>query len=135
MTYPDPDPRLAQPIQVEVKNWPDNGVAKPPFVRRTTVKTHIVDPAGSGSGRNVQISDYEPNRLRMAILVIDAAVALTMEQPTTSPDTSTSAVAPTGAYLPPNANAPMYEFFGPDAFWLNSLGTITRVTVVKEYGN
>lgn len=131
MTYPDPDPRYAQPIPVNIQNWAPP--VKPPFVKNSTVKTYIIDPAGTGAGKNVQISDYEPNRLRMLILPIDFAVALVDAQPTTSPDASTSAAANVGAYLP--VSTVPVELCGPDAWWLNSLGTITRVTVIKEYGN
>jgi hypothetical protein len=126
--------RISDPIPVEIKNWAPP--VKPPFVKNTTVRTYVLDPAGAvGVGKSVQISDYETTRLRMSILVIDAAVALSDAPPVTSPGVSTASAAPgDGAYLPPNATAPMYDFFGPDAFWLNSLGTITRVTVIKEYG-
>jgi hypothetical protein len=127
------DGRIPNPVPVEIRNWPDPAPAKPPLVRNTTLKTYIIDPAGSAGEKRVQITDFEPNRLRMAIQVIDAAVALTNEVPTNSPDVSTSSTAPQGRYLPPNVAAPDYEFFGPDALWLNSLGTITRVTVTKEY--
>jgi hypothetical protein len=129
-----PDERIANPVPVEIKNWAEP--AKPPFVKHTTVKTYILDPANVNA-KNFQICDYEPRRLRMAIQVIDAAIAVTMEQPTISPDASTASAAPQGMYLPPNATftyaSPPYEFFGPDAMWINSLGTITRVSVLKEY--
>jgi hypothetical protein len=68
----------------------------------------------------------------LVIQVIDVAVTLTNEYPVTSPDTSTASLAPQGLYLPPSLNE-RYEFFGPDAFWLNSLSAVTRVTVMKEY--
>lgn len=129
----DFDTRVSNPVPVEIRNWPDPAPAKPPLIKSTTVKTHIIDPAGAAGEKRIQICDFEPKRMRMAIQVIDAAVALTNEVPTTSPDASTSSTAPQGRYLPPNVAAPDYEFFGPDAFWLNSLGTITRVTVTKEY--
>jgi len=126
-----PDERIATPVPVEIKNWA--APIKPPFVKKTTVKTYIIDPAAALNQRTVQICDYEPKRLRMVIQVIDAAVALCLEQPVTSPDTSSATVANTGRYLPPNVNGTEYELMGPDAFWLNPLATVTRVTVTKEY--
>lgn len=126
------DYRGTSPIPVEIKNWADP--IKPPFVKKTTVKTYVLDVTGAAGPKNAQIADYEPRRFRMAIQVVDTAVALTMEAPTTSPDTSAAGVAPQGLYLPPNTNRP-YEFNGPDAFFLNSLvgSAVTRVTVIKEY--
>lgn len=115
----------------DIKN--DAPPAKPPYVKRTTIKTWVIDPTGVNGPANVQICDYEPTRLRMAIQVIDVSVALTKESPNKSPDTSTASSAPQGLYLPPNVAAQPYEFFGPDAFWVNSLTAVTRVTVVKEY--
>ena len=127
-----PTDRVATPVEVNVKNWPDPP-AKPPVVKNTSVKTYIIDPANASvSDRRPQIADFEPKRLRMAIFVVDAAVAITNEQPSTSPDASTASSAPQGGYLPVSTVA--YEFFGPDAWWLNALSTVTRVTVVKEYG-
>jgi hypothetical protein len=123
--------RIANPVPVEIKNWTEP--VKPPYVKNTTIRTYIIDPAGAVNQRSVQITDFEPRRLRMAIQVIDAAVALCMEQPTTSPDVSTATQAPQGQYLAPNPGNQPYEYFGPDAFWLNPLATVTRVTVVKEY--
>lgn len=128
------DERIATPVPVEVKNWAPS--IKPPFVKKTTIRTYILDPTGAtGVGKNVQIADYEPNRLRLAIIVCDFAVALTFDTPSTSPDPSLVTVAPQGAYLPVNANGAPYEFFGPDAFWLNSIAANTpgRVTVIKEF--
>jgi hypothetical protein len=123
------DTMVVQPVPViaEIKNWPEP--IKPPFVKRTTVRTYIIDPAATDTF--VQICDYEPKRYRMAITPIDVAVAVTMEPPTDSPDTSAAGDAPQGLHLPV-ATQP-YEFFGPDAFWLNCIGAIGRVTVLKEY--
>ena len=127
-----PDERIATPVPVEIKNWAEP--IKPPYVKLTTVKTYIIDPANPNvNDRRIQITDFEPKRLRMAIQVIDAAVSLTTEVPNTTPDTSSASVAPQGRYLPPNVAGPDYEFFGPDAFWINALSAITRVTVTKEY--
>ena len=117
------------PIPVEIKNWADP--IKPPFVRRSTFKTHVLDPAVEPTF--VQICDYEPKRYRMAINVIDVSVTLTLDVPVNSPDTTTASLAPQGLYLPVNENKAPYEFFGPDAMWLNALTAVTRVTVVKEY--
>ena len=129
-----PDDRITNPVPVEITNWATP--VKPPTVKNTTVRTYIIDPANANvNDRKVQITDYEPNRLRVAIQVIDAAVALLTEVPNTTPDTSSATVAPQGLYLPPNVGGgPIYEFFGPDAFWINALTTVTRVTVTKEYG-
>jgi len=127
----DPD-RITQPVPVEIKNWAPP--VKPPYVKNTTLRTYVIDPLGVAGPKNVQITDYEPRRLRMAIQVIDVAITLTTDVPTTSPDTSTASAAPNqGQYLPPNVATHPYEYFGPDAFWLNSLTAVTRVTVVKEY--
>lgn len=127
-----PDPVLVRIVDFDqIKNWATP--IKPPYVKKTTVKTYIIDPAGGGSGKSVQICDYEPTRMRLAIQVIDVAVALTMEAPVVSPDATTASTAPQGQYLPPNVANKPYEYFGPDAFWLNSLTAVTRVTVVKEY--
>lgn len=124
-----PDDRVANPVPVEIKNWAPP--VKPPYVKNTTMKTYALDPASSINLRQVQIADYEPNRLRVAILVVDAAITLNTDPPSQSPDTSSATVANTGAYLPPNVF--MYEFFGPDAMWINTLAAVTRVVVVKEY--
>jgi hypothetical protein len=100
------------------------------------VKTYTVDPAAvptnNNDARRIQIADYEPNRLRLIIQVIDAAVMLCTETPTNSPDTSTLTIPGTGRYLP---NAPNLEYvlYGPDAWFINSITAATRVTVTKEY--
>lgn len=120
------DDRISNPIAVEVKNWASP--IKLPVVRRSTVHTYIVGVSGWQP-----LCGYEPNRLRMAIYVVDSAVALLTNPPTASPDQSTSAVANSGACL--FAGSLCYEFFGPDEFYLNSLGGTSRVTVVKEYGD
>lgn len=119
-------------FDVRIKNWADS--AKPPVVANTTVKTYTIDPAGAAGNndsRRTQIADYEPNRARLVIMVIDSPVMLTKEPPTSSPDTSTTATPGTGRYLPNG----LYEYvlYGPDAWWINSLAAITRVTVTKEY--
>lgn len=126
-----PDERIATPVPVEIKNWAEP--VKPPYVKNTTLKTYIIDPASAIGQKNVQISDFEPRRLRLMIQVIDSGVALLTDPPTTSPDVSSTANANAGLYLSPNDSGNTYEFFGPDAFWLNALTTITRVTVTKEY--
>jgi len=128
---------MTEPIAVrvvefdQIKNW--SAPIKPPYVKKTTLKTYILDPAGTSGPKNAQICDYEPTRMRIAIQVIDVAVSLTLDTPTASPDTSTATIAPQGLYMPPNPASSPYEFFGPDAFYLNSLTAVTRVTVVKEY--
>lgn len=125
------DTVITHPVPVEIKNWADP--IRPPFVKKTTIKTYIIDPTGAAGPKNVQICDYEPKRLRLSINVIDAAVSMTLDAPVASPDASTASTAPQGGYLPISVSAPDYEFFGPDAMWLNSLTAVTRVTVVKEY--
>lgn len=118
-------------IPLEIKNWPDP--IKPPYVKSTTIKTYVIDPTGAAGPKSAQICDYEPRRYRLAIQVIDVAVTMTKESPVASPDTTAAGIAPQGLYLPPNVATQPYEFNGPDAFFLNSLTGVTRVTVVKEY--
>jgi hypothetical protein len=130
MTAPNVDDRIPNPVAVEITNWAPP--IKPPVIKNTTVKTYIIDPANVNF-RYVQITDFEPKRSRLAIQVIDSAVALLTLAPSTSPDTSSATVANDGLYLPPNVAGPVYTFYGPDAFWLNALTTVTRVTVTKEY--
>lgn len=135
MTYPnDQVGRIATPVPVEVQNWAPP--IKDPVVKTTSLKTYILDPAGTAGPKNIQITDYEPGRMRLEIQVIDVAVVLTLDPPVSSPDTCTASTAPGsgGRYLPPNNTANSgYEFYGPDAFWLNSLTAVTRITVTKEY--
>jgi hypothetical protein len=119
------------PVPVEVKNFADP--IKPPYVKRTTFKTYIIDPAGLAGPKNVAICSYEPKRFRMMIQVIDVAVTLTLESPVASPDTTNASLAPQGLYLPPNVATRPYEFLGPDEMFLNALTAVTRVTVAKEY--
>lgn len=113
----------------EIKNWAERW-AKPKVVTKTTTRTYIVDPANADLER-IQISEYEPKRVRTAIHVIDDDVALTLEVPVASPDATTPSTAPQGRYMP--ARTEDYVFYGPDAMWLNSLTAVTRVTVTKEY--
>lgn len=131
------------PVEVTIKNWSDQWV-KPPPIRNSAFKTYVIDPTGpslngSGNGngpRCVQICDYEPNRFRVVIHVIDHEVALLLEPPTTSPDATSPIQAPQGlllAALSFGATAGMYTFYGPDAMWLNAVGSTGRVTVLKEY--
>jgi hypothetical protein len=129
-----PDPYVMTPVEVVVKNWTDNP-AKTELVKRTTVHTYVLDPANVNvPDRYLSICGYEPNRVRMVVDVIDAAIALTTEVPKVSPDTSAAGVAPQqGRYLPTSAGFDGYTFFGPDAMWINSLAAVTRVTVTKEY--
>ncbi len=132
MTYPDPDPRLNVPVQVEVKNWPDNGLAKPPPIVKTTVRTYVMDPAGIAGLKNVQISDYEPNRARMVITVMDTEMALLTSVPVSSPDATSPSIAPASGGAVLAVYQPL-QIFGSDAFWLNALNTVGRVSVIKEY--
>jgi hypothetical protein len=117
---------------VNIKNWPDPP-AKPPYVKRTTLHTYVVDPAGAVGPDNVQIAAYEPNRYRMVVQSLDGATAILVESPpSTHPDSNSPNTAVTGMYMPAST-ALVHEFFGPDAFWINSLSAITRVSVLKEY--
>ena len=133
MTMPASTPDQIPDVAVTIKNWAD--AAKPPRIANTTVKTYVVDPAGvvlsNNDIRRVQIADYEPNRVRMVIQVIDAAVMLCKETPTSSPDVSSVTVPGTGRYLPNSITE--YILYGPDAWWVNSVTAATRVTVTKEY--
>lgn len=133
MTMPASTPDQIPDVAVTIKNWAD--AAKPPRIANTTVKTYVVDPAGvvlsNNDIRRVQIADYEPNRVRMVIQVIDAAVMLCKETPTLSPDVSSVTVPGTGRFLPNGLIE--YPLYGPDAWWINSVTAATRVTVTKEY--
>lgn len=130
MTAPTPD---ALAFEVTVKNWADFQV-EPKGIVNTTVKTYTIDPAGAvgnNDARRTQIAEYEPNRRRMVVMVIDAAVMLCKEPPTQSPEASTVAAPGTGRFLPNSTQE--YIFYGPDAWWINSVTAATRVTVTKEY--
>lgn len=115
------------PIPVEIKNWADP--IKPPFVKKTTIRTYVMDV----NGKPIAICDFEPKRYRTLLIVVDQAVIITLDNPVASPDNTTASIAPQGGYLPPTPVP--YEFWGPDAFYLNSVSgaTATRVTVIKEY--
>lgn len=131
------------PVPVKIGNLAELGqeirnsaqaYAKPRMVKNTSVKTYVIDAAGVNPGvLSVQIAAYEPNRVRMAVFVQLSTVSLTMEAPIASPDVVAPTGIPQGAYLKQNDNP--YEFFGPDAFWLNSIlgQAATPVVVVKEY--
>lgn len=120
-------------VPVEIKNWADIYV-KPKIVTRTTFKTYIIDAAEVVGVKNIQISDYEPKRMRTVIHIVEGSVALTLEPPVTSPDATGVGIAPQGRYLPGSIDKE-YVFYGPDAMWLNSLVAVaaSRVTVTKEY--
>lgn len=123
--------RIATPVPVNIQNWP-NPPAKEPAVKNSSIKTYLLVATG-GDGINAQISDYEPKRVRMAIWVLDAPIGITDSVPNTSPDLSTATAKPSsGGGVLVNSTQP-YEFFGPDAWWINNLGTTTRVVVLKEY--
>jgi len=123
--------RIAHPVPVSITNWAPP--AKPPYVKNTTVSTIVVDPAGASQNKFLPLASYEPTRLRLAIIAVDSDIMITAQPPTDSPATSSTATPGNGAFLPKNAGNGPYEFFGPDALWVNSLTTITRVTVIKEY--
>lgn len=124
-----PSDRISSPVPVEIQNWP-NPPAKEPVVKNTVVRNVILTAAFDGLV--YQVSDYEPKRVRMAILPLDAAIAISDSVPVAN-GTSTSDIThkPDGAVLPNGVEA--YEFFGPDAFWISSLGTPTRVSIIKEF--
>jgi hypothetical protein len=122
--------RILQPVEVTVKNWPDPP-AKQPLVKNSTIRTVLL--AAGADGTVVQISDYEPKRIRMVLYVLDSPIGMSDSPPTTSPDASTSTSKPaSGGGVLPNSTNP-YEFFGPDAWWINQLGMATRVTILKEF--
>ena len=126
-------PEQVETVQIEVKNWPD-AVAKPRVIGRTTIRTYIVDPVATDRDKKfAQIAAYEPKRVRLQIIVVDSPIVVSHDMPKTIPDVSTSAIAPDGAHLP--SGAMVYEFFGPDTLYINSIsgGATTRVTVIKEY--
>lgn len=128
------DERITTPIPVEIKNWaPPIKPSNP--IKKTTLRTYIIDPTGVVGQKNIQICDYEPQRMRLAIQPVDVAITITNDSPVTSPEAAPGvANSVQGSYLPPLPGNTPYEFFGPDAFWINSLtGTTGRVTVVKEY--
>jgi hypothetical protein len=126
MSQPD---RIAMPVEVTVKNWPDPP-AKLPMVKNSTMRTYLLAPGADGTA--VQISDYEPKRVRMVLIVLDAPIAMTDSVPSLTPDVSTATAKPNSGGVLPNGIQP-FEFFGPDAWWINQLGTVTRVTVIKEF--
>lgn len=124
-------------IPVVIKNWAES--AKPPRVANTTVQTVVIDSAGVAGGvpRNLQIAVYESNRLRLVVQPLDHDVVLCKAVPVVSPDPAiTAGSTPVGRLLPTGAptNFYEYEFYGPDAWWINSMsGGATRVTITKEY--
>lgn len=123
--------RITNPVPVEIKNWPDPP-AKKPAIKNSSLRTYLLIAAG-GDGLAPQIADYEPNRVRMAVYVLDAPIGILDSIPSTQPDASTATAKPnSGGGVFVNSVQP-YEFFGPDAWWINQLGTTTRVVVLKEY--
>jgi hypothetical protein len=123
--------RIANPVPVEIKNWPDPP-AKNPAIKNTITRNYILTADGSIDGSVVQIGDYEPKRVRLVLLVVDAAIAVADSLPgNTGAQVSSVTAKPSGAVLPNTAQP--YEFFGPDALWIINLGTPTRVSMIKEY--
>lgn len=119
----------ALPVDVEIRNWPE-GWAKPRLVKKTIFQTFVLDAASPGNLR-VQICDLEPHRVRIHLMVIDAPIGISNDQPGTVPGVSAVGTAPYGAIIA--ANALGHDLYGPDAMWIYSLGAQTRVSVVKEY--
>ena len=124
----------AHPVEVTVRNWPEAPWAKPRVIARTTFKTYVLDPAGTFGDKSIQICEYEPARARLVVQVIEAPIGIYTTKPNTTPDANAVAgqLSDVGRYLP-NTLAYSYEFFGCDPMWINSFGTLTRVTVTKEY--
>lgn len=134
MSYPDDDyptkAQRAQPLPVVLTNFDGLYVKRP---RLTVCKTWVLDPAKIAGPSYQQICQEEPTRYRLTVKAWTAAIAVCDSLPRTSPDTATATAAPEGAYVNANDGADPWEFFGQDALWVNSLGTVTLVTVVKEY--
>lgn len=130
---------MSQPVNtvnVHVVNTGDMPKApKPVYADKTTLKTYVISGAAPPAGNNawIQITDYEPNRVRMVIQVYDSDVAILTQPPRTSPDTDVAGTAPEGRLLQANA-AIEYIFYGKDAFFINPVvAGNARVTVMREY--
>ena len=135
MSYPDDDyptkAQRAEPLPVKLTGFDGLYVKRP---RLTTCKTWVLDPAGVNGDKFIQICTEEPTRYRLMVQAWTADIAIVGNIPRVSPDSVTGATAgPEGAYIKANDGRNPWEFFGTDALWVNSLGTITLVTVVKEY--
>lgn len=130
----DVDPRVQIPVPVDIRNWADSP-AKAPVIKKTTLRTYILDPANVNTAdRVISICNYEPKRTRLVIDVIDAQIGITTESVVTSPGVSVAAgPAPQGRVLPTSGAFEGYNFYGPDAFWIYPLGAVTRVTVTSEF--
>lgn len=105
-----------------------------PRIKNTSIKTYILDPAAVNPGvTDIQIATYEVNRKRVAIAVTGGDVLVTTDIPVSAPDVAPPVGIPAGGVL--TAQAVVYEFFGPDALWLNTITgeAAATVTVVKEY--
>lgn len=124
-----PSDRISSPVPVEIQNWP-NPPAKEPAIKNSILQNVIL--AAGFDGLVYQVSDYEPKRVRLVLIPLDAAIAVSDSRPVAN-GTSTSDIThkPEGGVLP-NGIQP-YEFFGPDALWISQLGTVTRVTIIKEF--
>lgn len=119
-------------VKVHVENW-----QKPVeyCVQNTTLKTYVLDPAATNvPDRWKQICEYEPERVRLVIQVLDSPIVLTKEAPNNAPETTAAATAPgqNGRVLSNNTGVE-YCFYGPDAFFVIPTAAVTRVTVTKEY--
>lgn len=119
------------PVQVKVMNWPSPDKTR---YNKTTVKTYIFDPAGTGGIPKTQvIAGYEPTRTRLVIRAIDADVMLTTAAPVTVPGTSSTTVQAEGMHISGGINVPPTILFGQDEFYITALSAVSRVTVIKEY--
>ena len=134
MSYPDDNipakAYTAQPIPVKVEGFDKLYVKRP---RNTVAQTYVLDPAGINGPTKIQLCAEEPTRYRLTVKPWTAAITVLGQPPRNSPDTASPTVAPEGGYITANDGANPWEFFGTDPLWINSLGTITLVTVVKEY--
>lgn len=134
MSYPDDDypPKAmrAEPLPVKLTGFDGLYVKRP---RVTTVMTYVLDPADINGRTFYQICAEEPTRYRLLIQNWTASIAVLGQKPRVSPDTASATVAPEGAFMTASDGRKPWEFYGTDALWINSLGTITLVTVVKEY--
>lgn len=123
---------LPRTVDVRVNNFPES-----PRARRTVATTYILDPVATDTTKRVvQIAEYEPTRLAMRVQVLDQqCIIVANEVPRTSPDTTSTSIAPAQGRVLNPSSAVEYCFYGPDAFWLNTSSgtTVGRVTVTKEY--
>lgn len=111
------------PVAVEVKNFPGR---KPPC-SVAKGQTYAL-----GAVTYLQVCGYEPTRLGVRFIAIDSAFLVVFDSPpTVYPDTSSATTPSDGLYVP--TGLPGIYVPGHQAMWIVSLGTNTRVSVVREY--